>query len=333
MDALAVGTRDPNTATETPILTVSRLRKKFMVKKGWRRKPLWAVDDVSLFVLPGEILGLVGESGCGKSTLARCIVRLHDSTSGHIVFDGRDITRLSERQLKQYRPILQMVFQDPADALNPRMTVAQLLDEPLSLHTKLNRSQRKERILALLSTVDLNEGHLARYPHQLSTGQQQRVGVARAMSCGPKLVVLDEPTSALDVSVRGRLLRLLQDIRDKTGTSFIFVSHDLSVVRHLCDRTAVMYLGTIVESAPSATLFSDPKHPYTKALIAAIPIPDPRVKRPRTVMRGEVPSPLSIPAGCPFQSRCPIAVERCLTEKPPLREVDGLDHRVACHLA
>lgn len=313
------------------LLDVRNLRKSFVIRKGWlSRGLLGAVNGISFRLQPSETLGIVGESGCGKSTLARCIVGLLPVTEGEIYFHNIDLARLSPAQFGPYRSRIQLVLQDPTDALNPRMMVWRLLDEPLHLHTALSRSERLDRVLSILEVVGLAGEHLRRYPHQLSTGQQQRVNVARAVICSPELVVLDEPTSALDVSVRGRLLELLKDIQTRTGVAYVFVSHDLSVIRNFCDRVGVMYLGFLVELAPTRALFSNPLHPYTQALISAIPIPDPRKKRKRLMLEGEVPSPLDLPKGCPFQTRCPVKDERCIMERPNLMEYEA-DHWVASY--
>jgi len=312
------------------LLEVADLRKKFMLRESlFVRRELWAVSGVTFSVARGETLGLVGESGCGKSTVGRCIVRLLDTTAGAISFDGHRISRFSQRQFWPLRRRIQMVFQDPADSLNPRMTVQEMVMEPLRLHTRLARRDREDRVRELLELVGLKEEYMDRFPHQLSTGQQQRVGVARAVATQPDFLVLDEPTSALDVSVRGRILKLLSDLGARFGMTYLFISHDLSVIKHMCQRVAVMYLGMVVEVGPAAAIFREPLHPYTTALIAAIPIPDPKQAKKRMILSGEVPSPVNLPAGCFFRSRCPRAQAACAETRPGLRDVGG-GHRVAC---
>ncbi len=327
----SISMTEPHSA-EDVILTVQDLRKAFVVRdEALRLRTLHALNGVSFQVRRGETLGLVGESGCGKSTTARCLVRLLQPDSGRIVFEGRDTSRLSEREFWPLRRRIQMVFQDPTDSLNPRMTVQEMVMEPLDLHFRISRGEKRERLVALLTLVGLKQEHLDRYAHQLSIGQQQRVGVARAVATAPAVLVLDEPTSALDVSVRGMVLRLLEDLRTGLGMTYIFISHDLSVVRHLCHRVAVMYLGMIVEIGPTERIFSHPQHPYTEALLAAVPIPDPRSRRERIILQGEVPSPLDIPSGCFFHTRCPIRREECAWTPQVLRPV-APDHLVACHV-
>lgn len=316
-----------------PILKVENLVKKFPVKESLlRTQDLWAVNGVSFSIQPGQVMGLVGESGCGKSTVGRCLVRLETPTSGKILFDGTDVAPLSERAFHQYRSSLQMVFQDPTESLNPRMTARQMISEPLKLHARLSETDQKERVREVAALVGLKDEHLSRYPHQLSTGQQQRIGVARAIATHPKFVVLDEPTSALDVSVRGMVIKLLMDLQEKLGLSYLFISHDLSVIRHICDYIAVMYLGMIVEMGPTKAIFDEPLHPYTRALLAAVPIPDPKKRRTRTVLEGEVPSPINLPPGCFFASRCPFVDERSRTERQVLVDHGG-GRFVACYKA
>ncbi|MDR7555486.1 MAG: ABC transporter ATP-binding protein [Armatimonadota bacterium] len=330
---IAVHLEVPDLAVpEAPILRVEDLRKTFVVKgAGWRRWRLHALSGVTFDVRRGETLGLVGESGCGKSTTARCLVRLLRPDGGRIVFDGQDITRLTDRQFWPLRRRIQMVFQDPTDSLNPRMTVEEMVGEPLDLHFRLTPRERMERIVAVLTLVGLKDEHLDRYPHQLSIGQQQRVGIARAVATGADLLVLDEPTSALDVSVRGMVLRLLEELRERLHMTYVFISHDLSVVKHICHRVAVMYLGMVVEVGSTEEIFRRPRHPYTEALLQAVPIPDPRARRERLILPGEVPSPLSLPAGCFFYSRCSIRREECATTPQWLRPA-GAGHYVACHV-
>ena len=297
----------------------------------WRApRVVRAVDGVSLRVAAGETLGLVGESGCGKSTLARCVLRLIEPTRGRVLLDGEDLTALPEEALRRRRRDIQMVFQDPTASLNPRLSVAATVEEPLALHTPLVGPARRARANEVLDEVGLGAGLRDRYPHQLSGGQRQRVNIARAIATRPRLVVLDEPTSALDVSLRARVILLLAELKRRMGMTYLFISHDLSTVRYLCDRVAVMYLGVLVEEAPAAELFDRPAHPYTRALLSCIPVPDPDVAPARLTMSGEVPSPIDIPTGCRLRGRCPLAQPVC-AEPVPVREI-APGHTVACHL-
>jgi oligopeptide/dipeptide ABC transporter ATP-binding protein len=289
-----------------------------------------AVDGVSFAVDSGATLGLVGESGCGKSTVARSLVRLNAPTSGSIRLHGTELTSLGNDEFEKLRPHLQMVFQDPTASLNPRLSVRRTVEEPLKLHTALSAAERRERTDALLEEVGLGADLAERYPHELSGGQRQRVNIARALITNPRLVVLDEPTSALDVSLRARIILLLEELRARHGLSYLFISHDLATVRYLASRVAVMYLGVIVEEADTAELFGRPSHPYTRALLAAVPVPDPDARRDPFVLSGEIPSPIDIPAGCRLRARCPLARPVC-AEPVPVRRVSA-GHFVACHL-
>ena len=314
-------------------LVVDDLQMHFPLRSiiPWRvPRVVRAVDGVSLRVGAGETLGLVGESGCGKSTLARCVLRLIEPTRGRVLLDEEDLTALPEEALRRRRRDIQMVFQDPTASLNPRLSVAATVDEPLALHTPLAGAGRRERVDEVLEEVGLGAGLRDRYPHQLSGGQRQRVNIARAIATHPRLVVLDEPTSALDVSLRARVILLLAELKRRMGMAYLFISHDLSTVRYLCDRVAVMYLGVLVEEAPAAELFDHPAHPYTRALLSCIPVPDPDVAPERLRLSGEVPSPIDIPGGCRLRGRCPLAQPVC-AEPVPLREI-APGHTVACHL-
>ena len=314
-------------------LVVDDLQMHFPLRSiiPWRvPRVVRAVDGVSLRVGAGETLGLVGESGCGKSTLARCVLRLIEPTRGRVLLDEEDLTALPEEALRRRRRDIQMVFQDPTASLNPRLSVAATVDEPLALHTPLAGAARRERVDEVLEEVGLGAGLRDRYPHQLSGGQRQRVNIARAIATHPRLVVLDEPTSALDVSLRARVILLLAELKRRMGMTYLFISHDLSTVRYLCDRVAVMYLGVLVEEAPAAELFDHPAHPYTRALLSCIPVPDPDVAPERLRLSGEVPSPIDIPEGCRLRGRCPLAQPVC-AEPVPLREI-APGHTGACHL-
>jgi oligopeptide transport system ATP-binding protein len=290
---------------------------------------------VDFAIRRGETLGLVGESGCGKTTTGRCVLRLEKPTGGRIRFEGKDITGMGEGELRSVRRRMQVIFQDPYASLNPRMSIGDIIAEPLKVHGIVpDKAKREARVKELLSQVGLLPQHASRFPHQLSGGQRQRVGIARALAMEPSLIVCDDPVSALDVSIQAQIINLLEDLQRNLGLTYLFIAHDLSVVRHISDRVAVMYLGRIVELADRNALYEDPLHPYTKALLSAVPIPDPRLeaKRERMVLRGEVPSPLNPPAGCVFHPRCPVAVDRCSAEIPPLREIKP-GHWAACHLA
>ena len=320
------------------ILEVRHLVKHFPVGGGVLSRPaavVRAVDDVSFAVRRGETLGLVGESGCGKTTTGRCILHLERPTSGQVLFEGADLAALDAPALRAMRRRIQVIFQDPYSSLNPRMTVGQILAEPLKVHGIVkNKAAREARVRELLTQVGLLPQHGRRYPHQLSGGQRQRVGIARALAMEPALIVCDEPVSALDVSIQAQIINLLEDLQNRLGLTYLFIAHDLSVVRHISGRVAVMYLGKVVEISDRRALYEEPLHPYTRALLSAVPIPDPELesRRARTVLRGEVPSPLNPPAGCVFHPRCPLAMERCSAEAPVLREIKP-GHWAACHAA
>ncbi|HLX72065.1 MAG TPA: dipeptide ABC transporter ATP-binding protein [Verrucomicrobiae bacterium] len=318
------------------LLDVANLKVHFPVKRGMLRAPReWvkAVDGVSFSIAEGETLGLVGESGCGKTTLGRAIVRLVEPTAGSISLEGADISRINGASLRAQRRKLQMIFQDPYGSLNPRMTVEDIVGEALDIHDLAeNNSARQKRIGELLKAVGLDPTYSQRYPHEFSGGQRQRIGIARALAVEPKLIVCDEPVSALDVSVQAQIINLLQDLQQQRGIAYLFIAHDLAVVEHISRRVMVMYLGKVVELAEAKELIRAPKHPYTQALISAVPVVDPDSKRQRIVLPGDVPSPIHPPAGCPFHPRCPIAEERCRVEVPVLREISS-GHLAACHLA
>ena len=316
-----------------PLLQVRGLSKSFEVSGGLgRRARLQAVAEVDLELAAGETLGLVGESGCGKSTLARLILRLIEPDAGEIRFEGRDVRALSRAELRTLRRRMQIVFQDPFASLNPRMTVGEIVGEGLLVHRLASGAELEKRVAELLDTVGLSPDQAARYPHEFSGGQRQRIGIARALALEPRLVVADEPVSSLDVSIQAQILNLLLELQQRFGLAYLFISHDLRVVRHLSRRVAVMYLGRVVENAPAERLYEHPQHPYTQALLSAVPVPEPGAGRRRIVLSGDVPSPLDPPSGCPFHPRCPKAIERCSVERPRLREV-APSHFSACHLA
>ena len=318
----------------TPLLEVDGLKMHFPVREGLlqrAKKFNRAVDGVSLRIAPGETLGLVGESGCGKSTLGRCIARLYDPTAGNIRFQGEDITRMQSRTLRPMRQNVQMIFQDPMESLNARHTVGDILEEPFIVQGMGNGSTRSKRITELLNIVGLPARSASRYPFEFSGGQRQRIGIARAIALNPKLVICDEPVSALDVSIQSQILNLLVDLQAEFNLSYLFIAHDLAVVKHVSDRVAIMYLGKIIETADSETIYRDARHPYTQSLIAAIPVPDPHRKSARQIIQGDVPSPINPPSGCHFHPRCPRAEEECKIRAPELRELDE-QHMGSCHL-
>ena len=318
-----------------PLLRVRNLVKHFPVQGGLFSRTVdrvHAVDGVSLEIAAGETLGLVGESGCGKSTTGRCILRLIEPTAGEVRFDGRDVMAADARGLRELSRGMQIIFQDPYASLNPRMTVGAIIGEALTIH-KLARNVREydERVVNLLETVGLLADYRSRYPHEFSGGQRQRIGIARALAVSPRLIVCDEAVSALDVSIQAQVINLLEDLQRQFGLAYLFIAHDLSVVEHISRRVAVMYLGRIVELASAHDLYATPRHPYTEALLSAVPVPDPTAKRQRIVLQGDVPNPIRPPAGCHFHPRCPHAMERCRSEAPLLREV-APGHLAACHL-
>jgi len=317
---------------DSTLVEIKRLKKYFPLKSGIsRRKKEWvhAVDGVDLVINKGETFGLVGESGCGKSTLGRTILFLHKPTEGEIRFEG---TLLNEPTIKAVRSRMQIVFQDPFGSLNPRMTVGDIIGRPMEIHGIRTVEERRKRTAALLNEVGLNPDHANRYPHEFSGGQRQRIAVARALSLNPSFIILDEPTSALDVSVQAQILNLFKDLQEKLGLTYLFISHNLNVINHVSDRIAVMYLGKIVEEAPTTALFLKQAHPYTQALFSAIPIPDPKLKREKIVLPGDIPNPTNPPSGCRFHPRCPVAIPKCSVEEPAWREISSR-HWAACHLA
>ncbi len=319
--------------TAVPILEVRDLKMHFPVKEGIllrTNKFNRAVDGISLSIQPGETLGLVGESGCGKSTLGRCITRLYQPTSGSIFFEGQDITRLKGNALLPFRQNIQMIFQDPMESLNARHTVGDILEEPFIVQKIGDKISRKKRVQELLEIVGLPARSTSRYPFEFSGGQRQRIGIARSIALNPKLIICDEPVSALDVSIQSQILNLLIDLQKEFNLSYLFIAHDLAVVKHISDRIAIMYLGKVAESAAGETIYHQPRHPYTRSLIAAIPVPDPHRKIERQVISGDVPSPIDPPSGCSFHPRCPHVTDRCKHEPPQLRFIDD-KHLVSCH--
>lgn len=311
------------------VLEVSHLKKYFDLGHG---RTLHAVDDVSFSIREGETLGLVGESGCGKSTLGRLLLRLYDVTDGQIIYDGTDITKLNAKELKPIRARMQMIFQDPSGSLDPRKSVKELIGEPLKIYKACkNRDEYDARIAEIMETVGLDERYAESFSHELDGGRRQRIGIGRALAMDPEFIICDEPVSALDVSIQAQIINLLKELQDKYNLTYLFISHDLSVVEHISDTVGVMYLGNLVEYGATPDIFSHPLHPYTKALFSAIPIPDPTIRRERIVLQGSIPSPANPPKGCKFHTRCPYATERCKTEAPQQREVEP-GHYVVCHL-
>ncbi len=327
--------KNPNTDKSDILLEVNGLKKYFPIKAGIMQKTVGnvkAVDDVSFFIKKGETFGLVGESGCGKSTTGRTIIRLYEPTEGEILFEGQDLSKLKEKELKPYRKDIQMVFQDPYSSLNPRKTVGTILEEPFRVHNLYSKAERKERVEHLLDRVGLNPSLSNRYPHEFSGGQRQRIGIARALTLNPKLIIGDEPVSALDVSIQSQVLNIMDDLQKEFGLTYLFIAHDLAVVKHISDRIGVMYLGRMMEVTDKKTLYSNPLHPYTQALLSAIPKSHPsEVKRERIILKGDVPSPSNPPKGCVFHTRCPQAMDHCKEAVPALKELEP-GHFVACHL-
>lgn len=317
------------------LLEVNNLKKYFPVKAGIFKRTVAhvkAVDDISFAVKEGETLGLVGESGCGKSTTGRTILRLLEATEGEVLFEGKDVMSLNKSQLRAIRRDMQIIFQDPYASLNPRMTVADIVGEPLDIHKlAANKKDRNKKVKEILENVGLGEEYMNRYPHEFSGGQRQRIGVARALAVDPKLIIADEPVSALDVSVQAQVVNLMQDLQKEFGLTYLFIAHDLSVVKHISDRVAVMYLGKIVELADKKELFKNPIHPYTQSLLSAIPEADPKKKKDRIILEGDVPSPVDPPSGCRFHPRCPKAFDKCPVMEPEFKEY-GNGHYAACHL-
>ena len=317
----------PVKSNESTLLEVRNLVKHFPVDNS--DDVVQAVDDVSFDIIAGETLGLVGESGCGKSTVGRCLLRLHEPTSGKVIFEGKNIVGLPNREMQSLRREMQIIFQDPYASLNPRLSIRSIISEPLKIHKIGTRAEQNAKVEDLLAKVGLDPKYADRYPHEFSGGQRQRIGIARALALNPKLIICDEPVSALDVSVQAQVVNLLQELQDEFGLTYLFISHGLAVVEHISDRVAVMYLGKIVEICDAAELYEMPLHPYTKALLSAIPIPDPKHKRERIVLKGDVPTPINPPSGCRFRTRCPIAINQCASVEPELREVAN-GHFAAC---
>lgn len=316
------------------LLKVDNLKKYFPIRHGMFARHVGdvkAVDDVSFELFEGETLGIVGESGCGKSTTGRAIMRLHEPTDGQVTFDGVELTKLNSEQMRKVRREIQMVFQDPYASLNPRHTVEKILEEPLIVHGIGNAKERKKKVHEYLEIVGLSSYHAKRYPHQFSGGQRQRIGIARALMTNPKLIIADEPVSALDVSIQAQVLNLMQRLQEDLKLTYIFIAHDLGVVRHISDRVGVMYLGRLVEIAESESLYHEPLHPYTQALLSAVPIPDPQFEREQLLLKGDIPSPSNPPTGCTFHTRCPFAMDKCKQVIPTLQQVKP-GHSVACHL-
>ena len=333
--AMAANRAASHPAANAAVLDVVELKKHFPVKKGLLRRTVgqvYAVDGVSFTIGEGETLGLVGESGCGKSTVARTVLRLIEPTAGSIVLDGQDVTRLGKTAMRPYRRQMQMIFQDPFSSLNPRMSAGDIVGEPLEVHGLGHGKEKEAQTAALFDQVGLRRSQMKSFPHEFSGGQRQRISIARALALNPRLIIADEPVSALDVSIQAQVINLMMDLQREKRLSYLFIAHDLAVVEHISHRIAVMYLGKIVEYADKKTLFTQPKHPYTEALLAAVPVPNPKLRREKRLLQGDVPSPINPPPGCTFHTRCPYAEERCRQEAPVLKEV-APGHGVSCHLA
>ena len=316
------------------LLEIQELKKYFNIGGGLLKKPdiLKAVDNVSFKIEEGEILGLVGESGCGKTTCGKTILKIYEPDSGKIIYRGDDITNLSRSEMRKYRKKMSIIYQDPFGSLDPRMTIGGIISEPMEVHNLYSKREREKKVIELMEKVGLTSEQINRYPHEFSGGQRQRIGIARALAVNPEFIVADEPVSALDVSIQAQILNLMQDLQKEFGFTCLFITHDLSVIKHICDRVAVMYVGKIVEIAPKKELFTNPKHPYTEALLSAVPVPNPKIKRKEIILEGDVPSPINPPSGCRFHERCFKKIgEVCEIKEPELKKV-GKGHYVACHL-
>jgi oligopeptide/dipeptide ABC transporter ATP-binding protein len=332
--ALAVNDPTPQPAASAKVLEVVALKKHFPVKKGLLRRTVgqvYAVDGVSFSIGEGETLGLVGESGCGKSTVARTVLRLIEPTAGSILLDGKDVTHLSKSAMRPFRRQMQMIFQDPFSSLNPRMSAGDIVGEPLDVHGIAHGKAKDTAVAGIFDQVGLRRSQMRAFPHEFSGGQRQRISIARALALNPKLIIADEPVSALDVSIQAQVINLMMDLQREKRLSYLFIAHDLAVVEHISHRIAVMYLGRIVEYAEKTALFTQPKHPYTEALLSAVPVPNPKLRREKRLLQGDVPSPINPPPGCTFHTRCPYAEERCRAEVPVLKEI-APGHGVSCHL-
>jgi len=332
--AVVANGHDPVPVGDAHVLDVVALKKHFPVKKGLLRRTVgqvYAVDGVSFSIAEGETLGLVGESGCGKSTVARTVLRLIEPTAGSIMLEGKDVTRLGKAAMRPYRRQMQMIFQDPFSSLNPRMSVADIVGEPLEVHDLAHGKDKQALVAGLFDQVGLRRSQMKSFPHEFSGGQRQRISIARALALNPRLIIADEPVSALDVSIQAQVINLMMDLQREKRLSYLFIAHDLAVVEHISHRIAVMYLGKIVEYADKKTLFTNPLHPYTQALLSAVPVPNPKLRREKRLLQGDVPSPINPPPGCTFHTRCPYAQERCRQEVPVLKEI-APGHGVSCHL-